>query len=183
MPCNQKDPDQIAYSILARHNLSALTMIFSSWGFPFRLEKVLPSWIRARCPPVHNQNLLISSFNWLKQSSPLLINVNWKCLLFSQTLCTSRKGPEEMYEKDAKKSVLSHFAGKLDDEGADEMLANMKLAAPREAALVELLSGWAKRGRQSSPEPQAWPQNPRSPPLLLSQQGLLYPCFQLMLSK
>ena len=34
------------------------------------------------------------------------------------------------------------------------MLANMKLAAPEDAALVQLLSRWAQRGRRSSPEPQ-----------------------------
>ena len=49
---------------------------------------------------------------------------------------------------------MSIATGTLDEEAANEMLANMQLAAPREAALVELLTGWAKRGRQPSPEPQ-----------------------------
>lgn len=34
------------------------------------------------------------------------------------------------------------------------MLENMKLAAPEDAALVQLLSRWARRGRRTSPEPQ-----------------------------
>lgn len=41
------------------------------------------------------------------------------------------------------------------------MLANMKLAAPEDAPLVQLLSKWAKRGRRTrSPEPQAHPGSP-----------------------
>lgn len=50
--------------------------------------------------------------------------------------------------------LIGVATGTLDEEAANEMLANMQLAAPREAALVELLTGWAKRGRQPSPEPQ-----------------------------
>ena len=45
-------------------------------------------------------------------------------------------------------------SGKLSEEDVREMLANMRLAAPEDAALVKLLSKWAKRGRRTSPEPQ-----------------------------
>lgn len=48
------------------------------------------------------------------------------------------------------------MAGKLNEEDVKEMLTNMKLAAPEDVALVELLSRWAKRGRRSSPEPQVY---------------------------
>lgn len=49
-------------------------------------------------------------------------------------------------------------AGKLSEEEAGAMLLDWKLAAPADdGALVGLLSRWAVRGRQDSPEPQVVP--------------------------
>lgn len=49
-------------------------------------------------------------------------------------------------------------AEKLTEEEAGAMLQDLRLAAPAdEGPLVGLLSRWAARGRQDSPEPQVGP--------------------------
>ena len=51
--------------------------------------------------------------------------------------------------------TLLHAAEKLTEEEARAMLQDLQLAAPAdEGPLVGLLSRWAARGRQESPEPQ-----------------------------
>lgn len=66
-------------------------------------------------------------------------------------------------------------AEKLTEEEAKAMLQDLQLAAPAdEGPLVGLLSRWAARGRQDSPEPQVCRAVPFSPLYLAEPMSLAH---------